>query len=240
MFRFCFTAVFVAFLTVRCFAGQEYTGHYSGPMDVESHSVTRINDGTEGELLTLEDLDQKTVHNVLRQATRPDAVEMVRELTRKQGGEYVLTPEERAAAEAARLERESKIAAERARVTAEAQRSMREAQMAVQSIRTKSASTMTPADAVRAIELPKAPVPASSVRVAPVAVPAAAPVRVSPLQVEPLEIEAVVEAKSGRAAEAVKVGKVVEKEEEVEGTADIVSGMVGLQQSLDALHRNTR
>lgn len=67
----------------------EYTGHYSGPMDIEGLSAERVNDGDEGMLITLEDLDQKTVHNVLKKATRPEAADLVREMTIEQGGVYV-------------------------------------------------------------------------------------------------------------------------------------------------------
>lgn len=81
----------VALIGASAWGGEEAkgNGHYSGPMDIEGHSAARVNDGSEATPITLEDLDQKTVHNVLRQATRPEAVELVREMTIEQGGVYV-------------------------------------------------------------------------------------------------------------------------------------------------------
>lgn len=56
--------------------------------ELEGLSAESVNDGTEGTFITLEDLDQKTVHNVLRQATRPEAAEIVRKMTVEQGAFY--------------------------------------------------------------------------------------------------------------------------------------------------------
>lgn len=76
-------AMFMVAASVQSVMAQESTGGYSGSMDVEVNSAQRVNDGT-GTPLVLEDLDQSTVHNVLRQSTRPEAADLVWQMIEEQ------------------------------------------------------------------------------------------------------------------------------------------------------------